>query len=149
MIRATIVSASSDSSRTRTNSPSPRFPAPDTTSSSKPRRTNSSRAFGVTLQYFEAEGAHYYAYDERVRLPRELRAVTENVLGLDSIPTHRTARRAARRDAHADIATLERQYCFPAVDARGRRIALLEFGGGFSPKTSPRTRITSALPSRA
>jgi kumamolisin len=90
------------------------------------------RAFGVTLQSFEAEGAHYYAYDERVRLPHELRAVTENVLGLDSIPTHRTHARAARRDAHAAISTLERQYCLPAVDARGRRIALLEFGGGFS-----------------
>ena len=89
------------------------------------------RAFGVTLRYFEAEGAHYYAYDERVRLPRELRAVTENVLGLDSIPTHRTHAGGATRRACA-IPTLERQYCFPAVDARGRRIALLEFGGGFS-----------------
>lgn len=92
------------------------------------------RAFGVTLQYFEAEDAHYYAYDERVRLPRELRAATENVLGLDSIPTHRTHARAARHDAHAAIPTIERQYAFPAVDARGRRIALLEFGGGFSPE---------------
>ena len=90
------------------------------------------RAFGVTLQYFEAEGAHYYAYDERVRLPRELRAVTENVLGLDSHSDASHPRGAARRDAHAAIPALERQYGFPAVDARGRRIALLEFGGGFS-----------------
>jgi kumamolisin len=91
-----------------------------------------SRAFGVTLQWYEAEGAQYYAYDERVRLPRELRTVTEHVLGLENIPAHRTHAVAARRDAHAAIPALERQYAFPAVDARGRRIALLEFGGGFS-----------------
>jgi kumamolisin len=91
-----------------------------------------SRAFGVTLQWFEAEGARYYAYDDRVRLPRELRTATEHVLGLENIPVHRTHAAAARRDAHAAIPALERQYAFPAVDARGRRIALLEFGGGFS-----------------
>jgi kumamolisin len=91
-----------------------------------------SRAFGVALQWFEAEGARYYAYDERVQLPRELRAVTEHVLGLENIPVHRSNAAAARRDAHAAIPALERQYAFPAVDARGRRIALLEFGGGFS-----------------
>jgi kumamolisin len=96
-----------------------------------------SRAFGVTLRWFESEGTRYYAYDERVRLPRALRSAAEHVLGLENIPTHRThavaARRDAPRDAHADVATLERQYGFPTVDARGRRIALLEFGGGFSP----------------
>ena len=91
-----------------------------------------SRAFGVTLQYFETAGARYYAHDERARLPRELRAATENVLGLETIPVHRTHAVAARRGAHVDIPALERQYGFPAVDARGRRIALLEFGGGFS-----------------
>lgn len=90
-----------------------------------------SRAFGVTLQYFEAEGTRYYAHDERVRLPRALRSAAEGVLGLDSIPTHRTHAMPARGTASTGIATLERQYAFPAVDARTRRIALLEFAGGF------------------
>ena len=89
------------------------------------------RSFGVTVQWFEAEGRRYYAHDERVRLPRALRTVTESVLGLDNIPTHRTFAMPVRRSARADVATLERQYAFPAVDARTRRIALLEFGGGF------------------
>src|ERR1041385_5607022 len=91
-----------------------------------------SRAFGVTLQWFEAHGSRYYAYDRGVRLPRDLRAAAEGVLGLENIPTHRTHAAAAKRDAHAGIPTLERQYGFPRVDARGQRIALLEFGGGFT-----------------
>ena len=90
------------------------------------------RSFGVSLQYFEAQGQRYYAHDERVRMPRDVRTVIEGVLGLDTIPTHRTHAGVARRSSAIDIPTLERHYAFPNADASAHRIALLEFAGGYA-----------------
>ena len=103
------------------------------------------RAFGVTLQWFEAEDARYYAYDERVQLPRALRAVTENVLGLENIPTHRTHAGAARGDAHAPIPTLERSMlprrrCTRSPDRAPRVRRRLLVGGHRRVHEPPRDR---------
>jgi kumamolisin len=92
-----------------------------------------SRAFGVTLRYFDAAGCRYHAHDERAHLPAELRPHIENVLGLDNIPTHGPHAVARRAVTGFAIADLERQYAFPAVDATAQRIALIEFGGGYFP----------------
>jgi len=90
------------------------------------------RSFGVHLQYFETAGQRYYAHDERVRVPRDVRNAVEGVLGLDSIPAHRTHAGMARRSSSTDIPALERHYAFPVADASAHRIALLEFSGGFA-----------------
>jgi kumamolisin len=93
-----------------------------------------SRAFAVALHYFGEDGLQYYAYDKRVHLGGRLGSITENVLGLENIPTHRPRALAVRRRAPpTDIAAIEHHYSFPAVDASGRRIAFIEFGGGYFP----------------
>jgi len=92
-----------------------------------------SRAFGVTVRYYDARGCRYRAHDERMHVPAELRPHLENVLGLDNIPTHGPHASASQGAAGMPIADLERQYAFPAVDASNQRIALLEFGGGYLP----------------
>ena len=90
-----------------------------------------SRAFGVTLRYYDARGCRYRAHEERMRVPPELRPHLENVLGLDNIPTHGPHASASTGGAGLSITEVERRYAFPAVDATAQRIALLEFGGGY------------------
>jgi kumamolisin len=94
-----------------------------------------SQAMGVKLRWWEADGIRYHSHDERIGLPQALRRATEDVLGLDTIPTHRSHAMVARPKAHKAPTTpamLERQYAFPTTDARAHRIALLEFGGGYA-----------------
>lgn len=94
-----------------------------------------SKAFGVTLHYFRHAGGRYRAHDEPVQLPPDLAPAVIAVLGLDDIPVHRPhLARAAKVKGSLTASTpaqLEQHYNFPDTKARGKRIALIQFAGGF------------------
>ena len=99
-----------------------------------------SRAFGITLHHYRSRNGTYRAHNEPIQLPPALASIVIAVLGLDTIPLHRahgvarasTAAAASPKSGGLTPAQLERHYAFPTGDASGRRIALLQFAGGFN-----------------
>jgi len=91
-----------------------------------------SQAFGVTLHHFTHDLGQYRAYDGPIQVPHELAGVVEGVLGLDDIPVHRPRTGAGVARPVLMPAQLESHYGFPNVDASAKRIALVQFSGGFS-----------------
>jgi kumamolisin len=101
---------------------------------------NLSKAFGVDLfDYEDPELGEFHARTGPVHLPMELSGQITGVFGFNN---HRILRRSRRMmtAGGADIAAKARPwfiptelgqiYDFPAVDASGQTIGLLEFGGG-------------------
>ena len=99
-------------------------------------------AFGVELATYKSEEETYRGREGVVQLPAELVPVVEGVFGLDN------RRMAKPLLARADAARIKgatpaqgtsaltplqvaKLYDFPAANAKGQTIAILEFGGGF------------------
>lgn len=99
-----------------------------------------SRAFGITLYHYRHRGGTYRAHNEPIQLPPALASIVIAVLGLDTIPLHRahgvarasTAPAASPNSGGLTPVQLEQHYAFPTGDASGRRIAFLQFAGGFN-----------------
>lgn len=94
------------------------------------------RAFGTELQRFSHPSTPYRGYAGPVRLPSDLSGIVTGVFGLDTRPQLRPHfRRNTDPSAVGHPApTVAQAYEFPAgVTGAGECIALLEFGGGYSP----------------
>ena len=104
---------------------------------------NMIRAFDVKLDRYEHEGRRYRARTGAIKLPPELVASVEAVLGLDNrtqAKAHFRVRReqSARASAASSVSYTPRQvaelYQFPLdVDGTGQTVAILELGGGYKP----------------
>jgi kumamolisin len=97
-----------------------------------------SAAFSVQLHHVEHAGGTYRGRTGDIRLPAELAAVVEAVLGLDNRPQAKPHFRlrppasavAAVSYSPTQVAAL---YGFPAGAGAGECVALIELGGGFRP----------------
>ena len=90
------------------------------------------RTFGVELERFEHAGVLYRSHRGELLLPEELHDAVVAVLGLDQAPASRWQGSAAKGAVDFTVPELARYYGFPAgATGRGRRIAILCFGGGF------------------
>jgi kumamolisin len=97
---------------------------------------NMTRAFEVRLDRYEHEGHQYRARTGGIKLPADLAASVEAVLGLDDRPQARTHFRVHRAKATAGVSYTPRQvaelYQFPLdVTGTGQAVGILEFGGGY------------------
>jgi kumamolisin len=96
-----------------------------------------SRAFGVRFRLFDAAKRPYRTHDSPIFVPRELRGVVEDVIGLDDRPILRPHAAAAAGGTvnelvHADPRTLAGYYAFPpGATGAGQCVAILQFGGGY------------------
>ncbi len=85
----------------------------------------------------------FRSHDGPVHIPRELRGIIEDVIGLDDRPLMqpRAAAGEAAADAatltalvHTDPRTIAKYYQFPeGVTGAGQTVAILQFGGGYYP----------------
>jgi kumamolisin len=92
------------------------------------------RAFGVVLRSFTAPGGTYRSYEGPIVLPARLAFPVLGVFGLDDRGDAIPHTLAGDGDEAVAFAALERRYRFPSgLDGHGRHVALLHFGGGFSP----------------
>jgi kumamolisin len=104
---------------------------------------NMIRAFDVELDRYEHEGRRYRARTGAIKLPPELAALVEAVLGLDNraqAKAHFRVRRerSSLASAASGVSYTPRQvaelYQFPLdVDGTGQTVAILELGGGYKP----------------
>ncbi len=97
-------------------------------------------AFGVDLQRFDSPSGPYRGRTGAVKLPEELHDIVDAVLGLDNRPQarphfrHRPASAApspGQASATFTPPQLAQLYDFPAGNAQGQTIALVELGGGY------------------
>ena len=102
------------------------------------------KAFEVKLDRYEHEGQQYRARTGGIKLPSELAASVEAVMGLDSRPQAKPHFRVHAEKtgqalaAAANISYTPRQvaqlYQFPLdVDGTGQTVGILELGGGYKP----------------
>ena len=97
-----------------------------------------SAAFGVSLGRYEHPGGVYRGREGHVHLPAELRDVIVGVFGLDDRPQAvRRLQPAATSSPGPEEAPFQPPqvaalYGFPPGRADGQRIALIEFGGGYT-----------------
>ncbi|HEV8582706.1 MAG TPA: S53 family peptidase [Thermoanaerobaculia bacterium] len=97
-----------------------------------------SRAFGVRLKIFDAARRPYRTHDDPVSVPRELRGIVEDVIGLDDRPLLNPHAAAAAggtvtKLAYVDPRKLAEYYGFPpGATGAGQTVAILQFGGGFN-----------------
>jgi kumamolisin len=107
------------------------------------------RAFGVELHSHRL-GQHRYLHQHgEVRLPREIAALVQTVTGLDARPAaHRAQHAVGANSSGAGTAAAQpaagppsatfhpaqiaQLYGFPQGTGKGRRIALIQFGGGYT-----------------
>ncbi|MEO8449201.1 MAG: S53 family peptidase [Gemmatimonadota bacterium] len=89
------------------------------------------RACRIRQREYQHELGRYRAHGGPIKLPGQVAALVEGVLGLDTIPHARPHARPARPGSRsltpAEIAKL---YRFPPATRGAGRIAVLEFGGG-------------------
>lgn len=90
------------------------------------------RAFGVNLHHASVRGRVVRAHAESIRLPHDLASIVDGVLGLDTVPLHVPFVRPGPPERRLSPRELTRHYAFPPGNARGQRIALLQFGGGYA-----------------
>jgi len=97
-------------------------------------------AFGVDLQRFDAPSGAYRGRTGAVQLPEELHDIVDAVLGLDNRPQakphfrHRpSSATPAPGQASATFTPVQlaQLYDFPAGNAQGQTIAIIELGGGY------------------
>ncbi len=97
-------------------------------------------AFGVDLRRIQHPEGSYRGRTGVIQLPEELQGVIEAVLGLDNRPVAKphfrrspavAARAAATSFAPAQVAAM---YGFPGGTGAGETVAIIELGGGFTPK---------------
>jgi kumamolisin len=96
-----------------------------------------SKAFDVSFERCELEGAEYRARTGAVQVPAEIAGSIVAVLGLDNRP-HVQAHFRVLTDAATAVSYTPRQvaqlYQFPLdADGTGQTIGILELGGGFRP----------------
>ena len=102
-------------------------------------------AFGTRLKCYQAGRTRFRGRSGTLSVPKPLSPVIEGVFGLDNRPHVRPQFHFAERGrkAHSNAASaramtpveVAKLYNFPAnLDGSGQCIAILEFGGGYSPK---------------
>ncbi len=106
-----------------------------------------SSAFGVTLSTYRHSrtGVHFRCPEADIRIPKELVPIITGVFGLNNMPV--VVRRPVRASAVAAAAQkdpkqtfpgsfypheVSKLYNFPPTQGAGQRVAIFEFGGGFS-----------------
>jgi kumamolisin len=99
-----------------------------------------SRAFNVSLGYWEHQGGSYRGRTGELQVPADLAGIVAGVFGLDNRPFAMPHFRRARSDAAAaqfngyappQVAKL---YSFPGgVDGTGQVIGIIELSGGYRP----------------
>lgn len=97
---------------------------------------SAARAFGVEIHRFDHPSVSYRAPAGLLRLPTELSETVVGVFGLDSRPQLRPhfRRNADPRATGYSIPSVGAAYGFPtSLTGADQCIALLEFGGGYSP----------------
>ena len=102
------------------------------------------RAFEVKLDRYEHQGEQYRARTGGIKLPSDLAASVEAVMGLDTRPQAKphfrvhAAKAGQAVAAAANVSYTPRQvaqlYQFPLdVDGTGQTVGILELGGGYKP----------------
>lgn len=94
------------------------------------------RAFAVDLGRYQTATGSYRGREGNINIPSGLGDLIENVFGLDNRPILRPhSQRAASSDATTPLTPpqVARLYDFPAGNANGQTIGILEFGGGYKP----------------
>lgn len=94
------------------------------------------RAFQVVLGRYSCGPQRYIGHEGTLTLPADLQAAVVAVLGLDARPVLRTHFRiAATGTAGYPPGQVAAAYSFPTTETgAGQTVALLEFGGGFTPR---------------
>jgi hypothetical protein len=95
-----------------------------------------SRAFAVQLKRYQTSGETYRGYEGTVNVPESLAEIVESVHGLDNRQVSQPLFRAAATGQATTPLTppqVAKLYDFPANNAAGQTIAILEFGGGYRP----------------
>ena len=94
-------------------------------------------AFQTTLSHYQDGNLTFRGRSGALKLPTELHAVVESVLGLDDRPQAKprlVIRPAAEVSDSFMPNNVARLYAFPtSVTGKGQCIALIELGGGFTP----------------
>jgi len=106
---------------------------------------NMEKAFGVKLSHYThgATGVGFRRPEKEAAVPRELRDIVVGVFGLDETPVIRRHITKARqfRSLQDPAATnpfafyppeVRALYQFPDTTGKGQKVAILEFGGGFT-----------------
>lgn len=88
-------------------------------------------AFGVTLRTYECERCSYRGRVGPVYVSDALDGIVVAVLGLDNRPQAATHFRIATAGTSFTPVQIASLYDFPAGDASGQCVALIELGGGF------------------
>jgi kumamolisin len=101
------------------------------------------RAFGVRFHLFDHPARPFRSHEGAVTIPRELRGIVEDVIGLDDRPLEHPRAAAGEAAAaaealtalvHTDPRTIAKYYQFPeGVTGAGQCVAILQFGGGYYP----------------
>lgn len=96
-------------------------------------------AFGATLEAHRIDGKRHTVQAGELSLPADVAPLITGVLGLDTRPIARrvsAATAAATAPAAGGTAypapQIAQMYGFPSNTGKGRRVALIEFGGGYS-----------------
>jgi kumamolisin len=95
------------------------------------RISSLNRAFGVQLRHETRQGRRVHAYTDSITLPHNVADIVDGVIGLDSLPLNTARVLASRRATEISPTDLAAHYAIPSGGGRGKRIALLQFGGGF------------------
>ncbi len=94
-------------------------------------------AFQTTLSHYQDGKLTFRARSGCLKLPTELHAIVESVLGMDNRPQAQTRlviRPAAAVSASFKPNNVAELYAFPtSVTGKGQCIALIELGGGYTP----------------
>ena len=93
-----------------------------------------SRAFGVSLRAHQAATRGFRSHDGPLLVPKELKEVIEDVIGLDDRPLLRphAASGGVSSLAYTDPRKIAGFYKFPPeASGKGQCVAILQFGGGY------------------
>lgn len=93
------------------------------------------RAFGVRLERFQDHGREFRSHATPLRIPASLAGSVIGVFGLDDRPQARPhfRRPAVAADGYTPLQVAALYQFPPGLDGSGRRIGILELGGGYNP----------------
>ena len=91
-------------------------------------------AFGATVSIFaDAEGRHFRHRSKGLHAPRDIAHLMRGVFGLHQWPRSRKLGALSRHATPLSASDVVKRYDFPAADAAGQTIGIVQFRGEFKP----------------